>query len=89
MSEPGQDLATDTHGTFSVTIERRPGVARHMLDSDGPDGVVIIHIDPRHTKTETGTRTRMGFPILLVSGWVDEPEEFARKVAALLEEHQP
>lgn len=73
--------------TFSVTLETRKGTLRDLVDR--PEGVAMIHADPMERKMEDGsTRISMGFPVLLVTSWVAEPEEFARKVAKLLEEHR-
>ena len=72
--------------SFSVTVETRSGNIRSMIDDER---AVVIHADPLTRKTTTGSRVSMGFPVLVVSGWVADAEEFARKVAALLEEAQP
>jgi hypothetical protein len=71
--------------SFSIRVERRPAVIRHMINEEAS---VVICADPLTRKAATGTRTSIGFPVLLVTGWVDEPEVFGRKVAALLQEHQ-
>jgi hypothetical protein len=73
--------------TFSVRLEKRRAVVEHMTDLES--GVFVISADPLTTKTEGGSRISMGFPVLLVSGWVGDAEEFAGKVAKLLGEHQP
>lgn len=78
---------SDGKRTFSVALETRPSVARHMID--GEEGVFVIRADPLTTKRPGGgTSIAMGFPVLLVSSWVSDPEEFAAKVAALLQEAQ-
>jgi hypothetical protein len=47
----------------------------------------VISADPVETKLDDGsTRISLGFPVLAVSGWVGEPEEFAKRVAELLTE---
>lgn len=44
------------------------------------DGRIVI-VNP---KTETGTTISMGFPLLTVNDWVNEPEKIAQLIADLL-----
>lgn len=68
---------------FSVRVETRKGVIRSNVDADS---IVIIDADPIQRDNPDGsTSISVGFPVLLVSGWVAEPEQFAAKVAALLQ----
>jgi hypothetical protein len=67
--------------SFRVSVERRPAVIRHMINNECS---IIIHVEPLRIETEKGRTLHMGFPALIVSGWIDEPEAFAARVAALL-----
>jgi hypothetical protein len=72
--------------TYSVRVETRKAVVQHMLDEEQ---WIIISVDPSERATPGGTTIRMGFPALIVTGWVAEPEQFAAAVAALLTGGQP
>jgi hypothetical protein len=70
--------------TYSATLEKRRGLPADMI---GDEPVWIIRADPMtHIAADGRTRTSSGFPVLIVPGFVDEPEAFALKVAALLQE---
>lgn len=69
--------------TFSTTLEKRTRTILDMVDQ-GQEGAVIIHADPVHTKSPTGERISVGFPVLVVTGWVAEAARFAARVAELL-----
>jgi hypothetical protein len=82
--ESVREPAGEPRRTFSVKVERRSRVAADMIDREA--GAVVIHADPLETKTAEGARVQMGFPILVVTGWVAEPEAFAAQVAKLIED---
>jgi hypothetical protein len=72
--------------TFSVQV--RPTTER--MKSAFGDVTVTVVADPVEEKQDNGTtRVSMGFPVLHVSGWVGEPEAFAKRVAELLTAQQP
>lgn len=74
---------TFSFGGASLTPESpRP------LDDLFGDQIVRINVDPVETTVADGTtRISMGFPVLYVTGWVSEPETFAKRVAEVLTEH--
>lgn len=75
--------------TFSVSCEQRIGIARGMLP-EPDEATYVIRVDPLETpQPGGGSSIRMGFPVLVVTGWVAEPEAFAKRVAELLQEAQP
>ena len=67
--------------TFSMEVDTRRGITRQMVNDDTS---VIIRADPIHTRTEKGETISIGFPVLIVTGWVNEPEAFAAKVVERL-----
>lgn len=72
--------------TFSVRQESRCNVLRGYMDPD--NGAYVVCVDPVETPTEGGKHVSIGFPVLIVTAWVKDPEVFARRVAELLTEHQ-
>ncbi len=83
-------IAAHTHGpdarTYTSRAETRPGVIRHMLPGDD-EITFVIHADPKHTPLPNGgRRTSIGFPILIVTGWVANAEAIAAKIATVLTE---
>jgi hypothetical protein len=82
----GAPLESEPRRTFSVKVEKRSACIQALLDERG---VVVIHADPlSRPDPDGGQRISMGFPVLMVSGWVAEPEAFAAKIAELLAEAQ-
>jgi hypothetical protein len=72
--------------TFSARLEARKGVLQHTIDFEA--GASVIFVEPRERKSEDGsTSVSIGFPALIVSGWVSEGDKFAELVARLLTEH--
>lgn len=69
---------------FYANHETRSGVLKSMIDLQA--GAFVIHADSLETKVDGGTRVQIGFPALIVTGWVNNPEAFATKIAALMKD---
>lgn len=58
------------------------------LDRDDLNGrCVAIHYQRPPTKTEGGTSIGLRFPMLIVAGYLEDPDAVAAKVADILERH--
>lgn len=74
--------------TFSIGGVSPTPSALHPFDDLFGDHIVRINVDPVETTGEDGTtRISMGFPVLYVTGWVSDPEAFAKRVAEVLTRH--
>lgn len=54
-------------------------------DLNGP--CIAIHYQKPPTKTEAGTSIGLRFPMLIVAGYLEEPDKVAQQVADILEKH--
>lgn len=74
--------------TFSVGgASPTPSYPRPLDDLFG-DQIIRICVDPIETDMGNGTtRISVGFPVLYVTGWVSDPEAFAKRVAEVLTQH--
>ena len=72
--------------TFTARAETRRGVITHMLPEDG-EPIWVVQVEPL-TRADPGggTRTSVGFPICVLTGWVAEPEKIAQRIAEILTE---
>lgn len=58
------------------------------LDREDLNGrCLAIHYQKPPVQTETGTSIGLRFPMLLVAGFLEEPDAVAAKVADILEKH--
>lgn len=71
-----------TRQTFSVTASNEPPEAWTQPDEGGP--FVTVHADPVETTVQGAVRIAMGFPVLTVTGIVQDPCGFAHRVADAL-----
>ena len=72
--------------TYSVRHETRRDVLRAMMDDEE---AWVVCIDPATKSNGDGTTsTTIGFPVLVLTGWVAEPEHIATLIAAALQEKQ-
>tara|TARA_B100000678_G_scaffold260020_1_gene240572 strand:+ start:89 stop:334 length:246 start_codon:yes stop_codon:yes gene_type:complete len=67
--------------TVSSTAYLRNLTREEMNDA------VAVHYQAPPRKTEGGTCHSLNFPLLVIAGFVEDPEGVAEKVAAILNEH--
>ena len=60
---------------------------RNLDSEDLRARCVAIHYQKPPTKTEQGTSIGLCFPMLIIAGYLEEPDAVAQKVADILEAH--
>ena len=73
----------EDHKCFTVS----PTAYLRQLSKEDRANAIAIHYQRPPRKTEAGTSYSLNFPILIVSGWLSDPEDVAAKVTAILNEH--
>ncbi|WP_370179955.1 hypothetical protein [Alteriqipengyuania sp.] len=71
------------HQCFTV----KPTAFLRTLSREEMNDAIAVHYQKPPQRTERGTTFGLCFPILVVPGYVENREEMAAKVAAILNEH--
>lgn len=74
----------DDHKFFSVSTT---AYLANLSPEERAARCVAIHFERAPKTTETGLSLGMIFPVLIVSNYVDTPNEVAERVAAILNKH--
>ena len=72
------------HRRFTVSTT---AYLRNLNREDLRAPCVAVHYQKPPVKTETGTTHSLCFPMLIVAGYLEEPEAVAQQVADILERH--
>lgn len=72
------------HQCFTVD---RTAYLRNLDRDDLGQPCFAVHYQRPPETTERGTSIGLRFPMLLIAGYLEEPEKVAQKVAAILEKH--
>ena len=75
---------SEEHKCFTVNTT---SYLRNLHREDLSGRCVAVHYQKPPTKTENGTSFGLRFPMLIVSGYLEEPDEVAERVAAILNAH--
>lgn len=79
-------MADQPHQRFTVSTT---AYLRNLSSKDLRGQCFAIHFQRPPRKTEGGTSIGLCFPMMLMAGYLENPEGVAQQVAAILEAHWP